>query len=334
LYDLRIDADVQQAETLAAGNPIALQVVISAVGATGSQLPSVASQLKSNEFRIYPGKTITEGRISEDGRQLLGRRIENFTLVPQYGGWLQIPALHLDWWNVRYDRPEAAVLPMLPLEVAGPENPNPVRLETADGESAGIGESVFFWVPLGAAILIALYGWLSAAFMGSGRMPGFNRVSGALKSVMGELYEPVAAFAARISPRRHFHRMRTWTGRHLPVSWKLWFCMHALEKEDDPSEWGQALQILAAKHLGVRPHAHLRHIGERIVACHPRANAEQVSRLMGELDQAVYGSVPMKSFARWKHEFKNQIKPSLLRIRFRCRVASASTRELPGLNPT
>jgi hypothetical protein len=335
LYDLRIDADIQDSETLAAGNPIALEVVISAVGATGAQLPSVADQLKSDDFRIYPGRSTTEGHISEDGRQLLGRRVEHFTLVPQYGGWLQIPALHLDWWNVRYDRPEVAVLPMLPLDIAGPANPNPVRLETADSPTDGrIGESVFFWVPLAVAILVALYGWLSAAFLGSGRMPGFTRVSGALKSVLGDLYAPVAAYAARISPRRHFHRMRTWTGRHLPVSWKLWFCMHALDKEDDPAEWGQALQILAAKHLGVRPHAHLRHIGERIVACHPRANARQVERLMVELDEAVYGSVPMKSFTRWKHEFKHQIKPSLLRIRFRCRLAPQQRHELPGLNPT
>jgi hypothetical protein len=109
--------------------------------------------------------------------------------------------------------------------------------------------------------------------------------------------------------------------------------MHALEREDDPAEWGQALQILAAKHLGVRSHAHLRHIGERIVACHPRANASQVQRLMGELDEAVYGGAPIKSFARWKRDFKNQIKPSLLRIRFRCRLTSVQRRALPGLNP-
>jgi hypothetical protein len=335
LYDLRIDADIEETETLAAGNPITLQVVINAVGATGAQLPSIASQLKSNEFRIYPGKSATEGRISADGRQLLGRRVETFTLVPQYGGWLQIPALHIDWWNVRYDRPEVAVLPMLPLEVDGPANPNPVRLdETGLGNSTGFGDSVFFWVPLVVAVMIAMYGWLSAAFLGSGRLPLLARVSGVLKPLLGELYEPVAAFAARVSPRRHFHRMRTWTGRHLPVSWKLWFCMHALEREDDPSEWGQALQILAAKHLGVRPHAHLRHIGERIVACHPRANASQVERLMGELDEAVYGSAPIESFARWKHDFKNQIKPSLLRIRFRCRLAPVQRRTLPGLNPS
>lgn len=333
LYDLRIDADIEETGTMAAGNPITLQVVTSAVGATGAQLPSLTAQLKSDEFRIYPGKTVTEGRISADGRQLLGRRVENFTLVPQYGGWLQIPALHIDWWNVRYDRPEVAVLPMLPLEVDGPANPNPVRLETGGETRAGLGESVFFWVPLVVAILIALYGWLSAAFMGQGRLPLFSRLSAMLKPMLGELYEPVAAYAARLSPRRHFHRMRTWTGRHLPVSWKLWFCMRALEREDDPSEWGQALQILAAKHLGVRAHAHLRHIGKRIVACHPRANASQVDRLMGQLDEAVYGDVPIESFAHWKRDFKNQIKPSLLRMRFSCRVTTAQSRLLPSLNP-
>jgi len=54
---------------------------------------------------------------------------------------------------------------------------------------------------------------------------------------------------------------------------------------------------------------------------------------MGELDEAVYGGASIKSFARWKRDFKNQIKPSLLRIRFRCRLAPAQRRALPGLNP-
>jgi hypothetical protein len=333
LYDLRIDAEIrQQDHHLTAGEPINLEVTIIAVGATGAQLPSIADQLNSDEFRIYPGKTTTEGRVSADGRQLLGRRVETFTLVPQYGGWLQIPALHLDWWNVRYDRPEVAVLPMLPVDIAGPANPDAGK---ADGEGSGSTGSVSLlsWVPLVVAVLIAMYGWFSAAFLGSGRLPLLGKASAALKSTLGELYEPVAAFAGRISPRRHFHRMRTWTGRHLPVSWKLWFCMRALEREDDPAEWGQALQILAAKHLGVRQHAHLRHIGERIAACHPRANAQRVDHLMAELDESVYGSVPIDSFERWKREFKSQIKPSLLRIRFRCRFAAPRLRGLPGLNP-
>ncbi|MGB5408642.1 MAG: BatD family protein, partial [Thiogranum sp.] len=124
LYDLQIDAKIRGDETPAAGNPVTLEVETKAVGATGSQIPSIASQFSSEDFRIYPGKSVAEGTISPDGRTLRGRRVESFTLVPQYGGWLKIPAVSINWWNVRYNRPEVASLLMHQLHVAGPANPD------------------------------------------------------------------------------------------------------------------------------------------------------------------------------------------------------------------
>jgi hypothetical protein len=42
----------------------------------------------------------------------------------------------------------------------------------------------------------------------------------------------------------------------------------------------------------------------------------------------------MLSFPRWKREFKNQIKPGLLPIRFRqYGISSRASAELAGLNP-
>jgi hypothetical protein len=102
-----------------------------------------------------------------------------------------------------------------------------------------------------------MYGWLSA-FLGTGRLPGLSRLSKLVKPVLGRLYAPIVAFVVRVSPRRRFHRLRTWTGRQLPVSWQLWFCLRAVAREGDPGEWAQALQILAVKHLGVRPQANLK----------------------------------------------------------------------------
>jgi hypothetical protein len=173
-----------------------------------------------------------------------------------------------------------------------------------------------------------------SALMGDGRLPGTEWIRTLFRPILGELYAPLVTFANRFSPRRSFHRLRTWTGRQLPISWKLWFCLRAVAREDDPAEWAQALQILAAKHLGVRPQAHLRQLGEGIVRCHPQANAARVDRLLAELDEAVYGSKPIRSFPRWKHEFKNQIKPGLFPIRFsQFGISSRTPEELPGLNP-
>jgi hypothetical protein len=330
LYNLQITARVRGGEAPAAGNPIELVVETKAVGATGTQIPSVANYLASDEFRIYPGKSETEGTIAADGKTLLGHRIENFTLVPQYGGWLKLPSVTMNWWNVRYNRPEVAALLTDQINVMGPANP---ARGGFGGASSGPLGAFFFWLPMGVAVAMLMVGWLSA-FMGDGRLPGTERLRNLVRPALGELYAPVVAYANRISPRRSFHRLRTWTGRHLPVSWKLWFCLRAVAREDDPAEWGQALQILAAKHLGVRPQAHLRELGKSIARCHPRANAEQVERLMAELDEAVYGDKPMRSFARWKREFRKQIKPGLFPVRMRALgLTSGFSRELPGLNP-
>ena len=326
LYSLQMTARVRGNEAPAAGNPIKMEVETRAVGATGSQIPSVGGYLKSEDFRIYPGESISEGSVSADGSTLQGRRVESFTLVPRYGGLLDLPGISINWWNVRHNRPEVAALITDQIDVMGPANP----------DRGGAGGSVipaFFWLPMGVAVGILLFGWLSA-FMGDGTVPGTESIKTLFRSVFGKLYPPLVAFAIRFSPRRSFHRLRTWTGRKLPTSWKLWFCLRAVARENDPAEWAQALQILAAKHLGVRPQAHLRQLGESIVRCHPRANAVQVDRLLAELDEAVYGSKPVRSFPSWKREFRNQIKPSLFVIplskygRF-----SRMSAELPGLNP-
>jgi hypothetical protein len=328
LYNLQITARVRGSEAPAAGNPIELEVETHAVGATGSQIPSVAAYLKSADFRIYPGESSSEGSVSDDGRTLQGRRLETFTLVPRYGGWLQLPGVSMNWWNVRYNRPEVAALLTDQINVMGPTNPGHGGL----GSGGTLG-SAFFWLPMGIAVGILLFGWLSA-FLGDGRLPGTESIKNLFRPVLGQLYPPLVAIASRLSPRRSLHRLRTWTGRQLPVSWKLWFCLRAIAREDDPAEWAQALQILSSKHLGVRPQAHLRQLGENIVRCHPRANAEQVDRLLIELDEAVYGNKPIRSFPRWKREFKSQIKPGLFPIRFRqCSADSRSPAELPALNP-
>lgn len=334
LYNLQIQAKLINAENPSAGNPITLEVEITAAGATGAQIPSIADQLESDSYRIYPTNSISEGRITPDNSALLGRKVETFTLVPQYGGWLSIPAVHLDWWNIRYDRREVASLPTRQLRVAGPEDP---RADTLEAEGLSIipeGANLLFWIPLMGAFVIVLFGWLRV-LLGSGRTPGMAQVAVTLRGLLGDLYKPVATAGMKISPRRHFHRVRTWTGRNLPVSWKLWFCLRSVDKENDPEHWGHALQILASKHLGVRSHANLHHLGKSITACHPTADQHEVTKLMTELDQAIYGATPIASFTHWKKRFKQQIKPSLFPIRFKsCDSRDQEEGLLPRLNPS
>lgn len=337
LYDLRIRAKPISAAQKVAGEPIRLTVEINAEGTTGAQLPGIEQQLRSEDYRIYRENTETDGGISRDGRRLQGRRVETFTLVPEYGGLIRIPAIKINWWNIANNRPEVAALPAQSFRVKGEARPGSPSIDTAGG---GLLRSGYIWLPLIFVAIYLLLLWLWS-WWGNRNANRSSAVSAYMRSgfqaLFGDYYATVSARLIRLSPSRQLHRLRAWIGRKLPVSWKLWFCLRAVEQEDDPGEWGQALQILAAKHLGVPTNASLPLLGRSIAACHPRADPEAVSSLMGELDRAVYGTQPIVDFARWKKELKRQIKPSLFRLRFRggeCEIVRArESVRLPDLNP-
>lgn len=331
LHDLQMQAYLLDANNPSAGNPMTLQIKITAIGATGSQIPSVGSQLKSSDYRIYPAETKTEGKLSTDNSRLQGQRTEFFTLVPQYGGKLFIPALQLNWWNIDQQKLQTTTVPIRQFNVKGPARPQNNAADSSNNLLPNT--NLIFWIPLVLASIVLLVGWLKV-LLGNGRLPGMNWISGMFRELLGDLYHPVAGFVRRMSPRRHFHRLRTWVGRNLPISWKLWFCLRSVEKEEDAEEWGHALQILAHKHLGVRSHASLSVLGASISACHPRANASEVANLMNQLDRSIYSGQPMQSFAAWKKTFKRQIKPRLFPIRFRhCKQQNSEQHLLPDLNP-
>ncbi|MGE5154321.1 MAG: hypothetical protein ACM3ST_09920, partial [Bdellovibrio bacteriovorus] len=71
---------------------------------------------------------------------------------------------------------------------------------------------------------------------------------------------------------------------------------------------------------------------ERILALRPRADRSKLTRLMEQLDAALYGRQDI-DFPRWKRDFMRQIgrAPALLRPR---RTESRIRRaHLPALNP-
>ena len=331
LYDLRLTSETPNTQRAKAGEPLNVTITLSATGATGAQLPSVARQLHSEDFNIYPGATQTQGQVSANGLDLLGSRTQTFTLVPRYGGKLLIPSLSIPWWDLRTGQAAIASLPARMLQVQGPVNT--YRTESEGFFSLPEGRQLWFWAPLVSVVLLVLFSWIKV-MLGSGRNPATHWLTTLSRELLGDLYQPVAAVIAKLSPRRYFHRIRTWIGRNLPVSWKLWYCLRAVEQEDDPQTWGHALQILASKHLGVRANADLQYLGRSIVACHPKAHPEKVARLMAQLDKSIYGGKPLASFKEWKADFQRQIKPRLFPIRFRNCQETVAGHELPSLNPS
>jgi hypothetical protein len=55
---------------------------------------------------VYPDKPVTATR--NDGQWLLGRRQQNFAVVPDRAGTLVLPPITLKWWNVQTGRAEEA----------------------------------------------------------------------------------------------------------------------------------------------------------------------------------------------------------------------------------
>jgi hypothetical protein len=125
LQSLQIDAELDKAERDGArGRPVTLTLELEAAeGATGDQLPSLESQLRSDDFRVYREQTMTDTRLAENGNTLIGKRIEVYTLVPQSGGRLQLPELRLGWWNVETASREASSVPIRMFTVAGESGP-------------------------------------------------------------------------------------------------------------------------------------------------------------------------------------------------------------------
>ena len=329
LYDLQLEAHLPRQGTAKAGEPLTLEIVTSAIGALGSQLPSVADQLVSDDFYIYPGEVTEEGRISSDGLDLLGRRVERFTLVPRYGGRLTLPGMALDWWNLRTGQAAKATLPMRQLQVSGPVGDSP-QAQAGRRPQAG---HLWYWLPLGLVALLLLAYWLKAVFgTGHPTLGGWARAG--LAAPLARWKTPLQRLLLRYSPRRYLHLARTWIGRHLPVSWKLWYCLRALEREKEAAAWAHALQILAAKHLGARPNASLEELARIITRCHPAADAEQVARLLERLEQANYGNEPLTDFEAWKAAFKEQIRPRLIAMRLRRCGPTRRGAALPDLNPS
>ena len=329
LHDLRIEVSLEDTDAPSVEKPVKLEIKLSAVGTTGSQLPAIGSLLDDSLFRIYPDRSSSDGRVSVDGRALTGSRTESFTLIPRYGGLLEIPSPVINWWNVDLNTLSQARGPLQRIQVKGPPRP-----ETDTGDVAeDTGLAGWFWLPMLIAAGLLFYSWIRA-FSGPGRSMFPAWIGNIGRTLLGELYAPLASAWAKISPQRHLHTFRTAVGRRLPVSWKLWYCLRAVSQEDDPEHWAHALQILANKHLGIRRHSNLEVLGREIVACHPKADAEIVRKLMHELDRDIYGHQTIDSFPRWKAEFQAQIKPRLLSLKVHtCEPGVKTRQQLPGLNP-
>lgn len=322
LHDLELSVWLDNDEEIVEGMPLTLIIEQRAVGLTGAQLPSPESQLRSPHHRLYLEKTETDGQVSKEGR-LVGTRTDRYTLVPQKGDHVQIPAIKVDWWHVDRERKETALVPARLL------NAQDGMLIDESSPADGTQLKWQLWMaPLLAVSFLAGVYWRVVKRLLLRAMPAvWSWLERATRPQRKRLMNRLL----KLSPRRHLHVARRWFADTLPRSWRLWFCVRSADNEDDPDDWNQVLRFLVSRRLDIPAQQSHARLTRQIIEIHPHADPDRLRTLMKELEQAVFGHVPIADFDRWKRDFKSQIRPRLFVLRLPRQ--SRSRHALPALNP-
>lgn len=334
LRSLTLNASFDHGEEVSPGQPVTLILELSAVGAHAAQLPNLEDQLASPDFRVYREQSLTDTSLSSDDRDIVGKRTEYYTLVPQSGGTLRLPEIEVPWWNVDTGMREVATLPIRTLSVDG--GVGPFRLP-ASLIAGGAGWSKV-WLPLGAILLVLAGYWVGVLYRG--RAPaGISApdLIARLRSGTAEATRLAEDWARRALQRLHpapvAASLQGAALGLLPESSRLLLVARQAGQTDSPIAWCNRFEQGARRHLRSCSTGSLPNMTERILVLRPRADRAKFTQLMEQLDSALYGRQDI-DFPRWKREFMRQIgrAPALLRRR---RAESRIRRaHLPALNPS
>lgn len=345
-----LEAEVlwSSSDGLAVGDPLTLTVTLKALGAKGTQLPSLASYIQPPDFKVYPERPQTDWKFGPEGEALWGRRVETFTLVPTREGQLTFPPISLPWWNVR-DRHEAvAKVPGRIIAVgAGGGAGSLAGQPSLFGRMMQQPAFLYYALPVGGGLLLAFAMgiWLGSGSPGAGALARAGRVVGqGLRDLVRGVGAAVAAVGKAVLPARVWGAMmvRARHGRQagegllgrlvvaMPAPARTWWCLRCVSSEQDAEGLCQVLRSFACDQLNMDANAPLRSISHRIAEDRPKADTGPLHSLLRELDDAAYGGQRLE-LATWKQAFKR---------RFRSIFASPSQGAegrrglgLPKLNP-
>lgn len=332
LESLAIKATFDREGEVEAGQPVSLALELSATGATGSQLPSLESRLRSKQFRVYREQTLTDGKLSADGRRLEGKRTEYYTLVPVAAGKLRLPEIRLPWWNIRTGTREYASLPIRTLHVDG-ESGLAASAATLTGSAVS-----WFWLPVSGLVLVLLGYWGGVWYRGHrerhpDRGPLIARLGQGVRAAASEAAAGLGNAASRLNPAPPLRRMKPRiSAAFLPPSTRLLMCVRAANREPDPVAWVHRFQDMTCRQLRFDAKTPVQGVTGRILALRPGADAEQLRRLMEQLDAALYGRQDI-DFGRWKRQFVRQVGRARGLVRAGWRRTYWRRPLLPELNP-
>ena len=155
--------------SLKVGEPVSRTLVLQAKGLAGSQIPEIDIP-RPDGIKVYPEPAESETRT--DGKTVYGIQQQKISYIPNKSGTITIPALKIDWWNVKTKKQETFTLPKLVLNVApgvaGEESQEPPAANTlektnkldvnnvASDDSSSASASNWKWMVLSLVALVTL----------------------------------------------------------------------------------------------------------------------------------------------------------------------------------
>jgi hypothetical protein len=334
LKSLSLKAEIDRETTLLPGQPVTLALELLAVGGTAAQLPSLEEQLGGPDHRVYREQVSTESGLSADSRDLVARRTEYYTLVPQSSGRLTLPEIGVAWWNTDLGTREVASLPMRTLSIGGDSGPlgMPSSVMTAEDWSV-------VWLPL-TGLLLLLAGYWGGVLYATKRPTANRPHMRPAEALVGRLRTFAAAqghrwgrIASRLHPEPLVARLRGSVAKALPASSRFLMCVRHANCASDPVDWCDRFVADARSRLRFQGEATQPNLNRLILSLRPHADPVTLTRLMQELDAALFGRQGL-DFARWKRDFMRQVgRGAGLRPRKGRRVSRIKRAALPALNP-
>ncbi len=161
-------------ETIHVGDSLMRTITIEVEGLKPSQLPEFIFKNGDN-FKIYPENKQAQQSVSSKGVQ--SKITYSHAIIPTEDGQIQLPEFKVPWWNNKTQRMQTTVLESRPLNV-WPSNPaipsivanndtaklnEPLLNQSNEGatnsESSESVNSVWFYISLIMAIVVAILGW-------------------------------------------------------------------------------------------------------------------------------------------------------------------------------
>lgn len=149
--------------TIQAGASLRRTIEIVATGNTGSSIPPPVTSFDSQLIRQYPEAPVLED--DTRGESVNGKRVQNDSFAPAWGGTVEIPELDINWWDTETKRVRLTRLPARQLTISGEQPPVSAAAAASqeatatrsvtDDPNTMTGEAVRWW-PVFTAIFLGI----------------------------------------------------------------------------------------------------------------------------------------------------------------------------------